>query len=143
VLQAFCHLLEDDDWHLQHPYAQRDKLVAKLRDIHRTLAQVGFEFSHRTMYESVRFAAIYAAMGSAGDPDSPSPSVDDVLDLILMQKILPRLHGSRRRLEPLLMEVNNQARGGGSRSIQWPATYAKTERMLQVVRAEQFVSFAE
>jgi 5-methylcytosine-specific restriction endonuclease McrBC GTP-binding regulatory subunit McrB len=143
LLQHLCGLLEDDDWHLQHPYAQRAELVAELRGIHRTLARVGFEFGHRTMYESLRFAAIYAAMESKGGPGAPAPSVDDVLDLILMQKILPRLHGSRRRLEPLLVDISNRARGSGSGSIRWPVTHAKVERMLEAVRANQFVSFAE
>jgi len=142
VVQHLCSLVEDDDWHLRHPYAQRDELVVKLRDMHRTLARVGFEFGHRTMFESLRFAAIYAAMGSIGDPASTLPSVDEVLDLILMQKILPRVHGSRRRLEPLLVDISNQATGGGG-SVRWPLTHAKVERMLETVRANQFVSFAE
>jgi 5-methylcytosine-specific restriction endonuclease McrBC GTP-binding regulatory subunit McrB len=143
VVQQLCGLVEDDDWHLRHPYAQRDELVAELREIHRTLARVGFEFGHRTMLESLRFAAIYAAMGTIGAPPSTMPSVDEVLDLILMQKILPRLHGSRRQLEPLLLNIGSQARGGGSESVRWPLTLAKVERMLEIVRANQFVSFAE
>lgn len=142
VLQQLCGLLVDDDWHLRHPHPRRDDLVTALRGIHRRLAQVGFEFGHRTMYESMRFAAMYAASESNTDAGSPTPSVDNVLDLILMQKLLPRLHGSRRQLEPLLVDLNNQARGGGS-SIRWPLTHAKTERMLEAVRANQFVSFAE
>lgn len=143
VVQQLCGLVEDDDWHLQHPYARRDELVAELRDMHRKLARVGFEFGHRTMFESLRFAAIYAAMGSKGDSDSTLPSVDEVFDLVLMQKILPRLHGSRRRLEPLLVDIGNQARSGGNGSVRWPLTHAKVERMLETVRANQFVSFAE
>jgi 5-methylcytosine-specific restriction enzyme B len=143
VVQQLCGLVEDDDWHLRHPYARRDELVAELRDMHRTLARVGFEFGHRTMFESLRFAAIYAAMGSTDASTSTSPSVDEVLDLILMQKILPRLHGSRRRLEPLLVDIDNQARGGSGGSVRWPQTHAKAERLLETVRTNQFASFAE
>jgi 5-methylcytosine-specific restriction endonuclease McrBC GTP-binding regulatory subunit McrB len=143
LLQQLCGLLVDDDWHHRHPYARQDELVTELRGIHRTLARVGFEFGHRTLYESLRFAAIYAAMGNIGRPGSSAPAVNDVLDLILMQKILPRLHGSRRRLEPLLVDIGDQARGRNRRSIRWPATHAKIERMLEVARANQFVTFAE
>jgi len=140
IIQQFCGLVEDDEWHRRHPYRQRDDLVAGLRDVHRLLAQVGFEFGHRTMYESLRFAAIYAALA---DPGAPAPSVDEVLDHILMQKILPRLHGSRRRLEPVLTSLEGQSRGSDAGSRRWPLTHSKVERMLDTVRANQFVSFAE
>ncbi|MBO3743209.1 McrB family protein [Actinoplanes flavus] len=138
LIQDLCGLVEDDDWQRRHPYVFRDELVEQLRALHRSLARVGFEFGHRTMFEAVRFAAIYAAMGRADE----TPSVDDLLDLILMQKILPRLHGSRRRLEPFLVDLSAQARPGAG-AIRWPLTYAKIERMLEIVRANQFVSFAE
>ena len=135
IVQQLCGLVEDDDWHRRHPYEHREQLVDALRGVHRLLARVGFEFGHRTMFESLRFAAIYAT-------SSPSnSSIDEVFDLILMQKILPRLHGSRRRLEPILVELHTQAQGDGS--VRWPLTHSKVERMLEVVRANQFVSFAE
>jgi len=143
VVQQLCRLVENDDWHLRHPFAQKDELVAELRAIHRILARVGFEFGHRTMLESMRFAAIYAAMGSIGASASTLPPVDEVFDLILVQKILPRLHGSRRRLEQLLVDIGNQAAGDSRGSVRWPLTLAKATRMLEIVRANQFVSFAE
>ena len=62
--------------------------------MHALLAASGHEFGHRVMAESLRFAAIYAGSGTT--------DLDEVLDLIAMQKLLPRLHGSRRRLEPVL-----------------------------------------
>ena len=53
------------------------------------------EFGHRVFYESLRFAALAEAAGLT--------TMESVLDRIVMQKVLPRLHGSRRRLElPLL-----------------------------------------
>jgi hypothetical protein len=140
IVQQFCDVVEDDEWHRRHPYALRDDLVIRLRDVHRLLAQAGFEFGHRTMYESLRFAALYSAMAS---PGAPAPSVDEVLDHLLMQKILPRLHGSRRRLEPVLVSLEEQSRGGGAEPTRWPLTHSKVERMLDTVRANQFVSFAE
>ena len=136
IVQQLCSLIEDDEWQRSHPYLQRDELVAELRDIHRLLSLVGFEFGHRTMFECMRFAAIYAAMGDV-------PSVDDVLDHILMEKILPRLHGSRRRLEPFLVDLAAKAQGAGDGIGRWPLTSAKIGRMLETVRANQFVSYAE
>lgn len=135
TVRQICSLVEDEDWQRRHPYEHRDQLVDALRDVHRLLARVSFEFGHRTMFESLRFAAIYAASAAT------TPSVNEVFDLILMQKILPRLHGSRRRLEPVLIELHTRAQESGS--LRWPLTHAKVERMLEVVRANQFVSFAE
>ncbi|MFI5893040.1 McrB family protein [Actinoplanes sp. NPDC051513] len=135
IVRQVCALAEDDGWHHTHPYEYREQLVEALRGVHRLLADVSFEFGHRTMYESLRFAAIYAASSSS------TPSIDEVFDLILMQKILPRLHGSRRRLEPLLVEL--QTRANGDESVRWPLTHSKVGRMLEVLRANQFVSFAE
>jgi 5-methylcytosine-specific restriction enzyme B len=136
VVQQVCSLVEDDEWHREHPYPHQAELVVELRDVHRLLATVGFEFGHRTMYESVRFAAIYAAMSER------TTSVDELLDLILVQKILPRLHGSRRRVEPLLLKLEGEALGAEV-APRWPLTHAKVTRMLETVRANQFVSFAE
>lgn len=131
VIQQLCGLVEDDEWQRNHPYAFREELVSALREVHRKLAAIGFEFGHRTMFESLRFAAIYAAMSPA------AATVDEVLDLLLMQKILPRLHGSRRRLEPFLVDLETAS------SSRWPLTHSKAQRMLETLRANQFVSFAE
>jgi hypothetical protein len=97
------------------------------------------------MAESLRFAAVYA--GSGRD------DLNEVLDLIAMQKLLPRLHGSRRRLEPVLRDLMSwagiqAARGSGEElvvdgSARLPRTAAKLDRMLASLQANQFVSFTE
>src|ERR1041384_2767766 len=66
------------------------------------LAPYNFEFGHRVFFEASRFAAF---LEQAGDG-----SMTQVLDRILIQKILPRLHGSRRRLETALLALANCAR---------------------------------
>ena len=142
LVQSICGLVENDLWHRQHPYVHQNELVEKMRDLHLLLAKIGFEFGHRTMYESVRFAAIYSATGNVHSDSGIPPAVDEVLDLILMQKMLPRLHGSRRRLEPTLLELESRARGDLAQ-VRWPHTHAKVTRMIETVRANQFVSFAE
>jgi 5-methylcytosine-specific restriction protein B len=65
-----------------------------LRVAHGLLTEAGLEFGHRVFHESLRFAALHAAMGE--------PSADVALDEVLMQKVLVRLQGSRRQLEGLL-----------------------------------------
>jgi 5-methylcytosine-specific restriction protein B len=112
------------------------------------------EFGHRTFYEARRFAAL---MHHAGATD-----IEANLDRIVLQRILPRLHGARRRLETPLLALALFARelptelppdeklapmsperlGGGIRA-RLPLTYEKIVRMLRSLRANQFASFAE
>jgi 5-methylcytosine-specific restriction protein B len=114
-----------------------------------------FEFGHRTFYEAIRFAAMFEAAGDA-DPDH-------ALDLIVMQKILPRLHGSRRKLEGTLSALAHfcfdpsytpgSATAGGSEQFdamsrkaddaRLPIAFTKLKRMMHSLRANQFASFAE
>jgi 5-methylcytosine-specific restriction enzyme B len=87
------------------------------------------------------------------------------LDAQILQKILPKLHGSRTRLAPLLGALaqycatgtkayamehfpeggNSPKRGlNDARNIQNPKfeeSYKKLERMIEVLVEEQFVSF--
>ena len=95
--------------------------------------------------ESLRFAAIYSGSGRE--------DLNEVLDLIAMQKLLPRLHGSRRRLEPVLRDlmgwagVEDASKDGDEvvvdGSARLPRTAAKLGRMLATLQANQFVSFTE
>ena len=141
VLRSLLTISRDDRWQHDHPHPSRDLLVADLRKVHAILSGAGHEFGHRVMGESLRFAALYGATGRA-DPD-------DVLDLIAMQKLLPRLHGSRRRLEPVLRELLAWAGADDPQSVgetavsRLPRTTAKLERMLASLQANQFVSFTE
>ena len=101
--RGFCDLAEDDEWHRQNSHPHQSVIADALRDTHRILAEAGLEFGHRTFYESLRFAAFYAATGDQ-DPEH-------VLDLIQMQKLLPKVHGSRRQIEPILTKMASYAEG--------------------------------
>ena len=81
----------------------------------------------------------------------------EALDLQVMQKILPRLHGSRRQLEGLLQKLGRychhldaEKAGGTDDPTTWkpadarlPRSFEKLCRMLKRLRANQFVSFTE
>jgi hypothetical protein len=73
-----------------------DQLRTELRLLFRILSSFGFEFGYRTANEVLRFAAAHAGLGA----DDAEWSV--VLDAQLYQKVLPKMNGSRRRLEPIL-----------------------------------------
>lgn len=133
-VRAFASLAESDDWQREHPHPARAEIVSTLREAHVILAGANQEFGHRTLYEILRFCAFFAA---TGDTD-----VDTALDLAIMQKVLPKVHGSRRRVEPVLTELDALAVGVGPLP-RLPITHHKIVRMIESVRANQFVSFAE
>lgn len=155
LVRGFLALAQDADWHVEHPHPEKDRLSQELRRLHGLLLQWGFEFGHRVFTESLRFAAMLAA---AGEPD-----VNAALDAIVMQKVLPRLHGNRRRLEPVLAALGAfafypdtvQAGDTATRSFnllnppgtdgapRLPRSFAKLQRMMANLQANQFTSFAE
>ena len=123
-----------------HPEAEQ--LTEELRELHRRLAQHQAEFGYRTWLECARLAAVLAATEAA--------SADRALDVILLEKILPRLHGARRKLEPLLLALGGfclparpETGEPAASSARLPRSAEKLTRMLDVLRKNQFVSFAE
>lgn len=82
---------------------------AELRLLFRILSSFGLEFGYRTAKEIFRFAAAHSVLGAADADWSAS------LDAQLYQKILPKLNGSRRRLEPILCAIGLYA----STARQW------------------------
>lgn len=60
------------------------------------LSEYGSEFGFRTVKEMARFTFYYELI-------SPNGAMSDLsMDVQVLQKILPKLHGSRKKLEPLL-----------------------------------------
>jgi 5-methylcytosine-specific restriction protein B len=149
-VRGFLGIATDDEWQINHPAPAAERMIEDLRRIHAILAEGGYQFGHRVFYEALRFAALLSAAGDA-DPSH-------ALDLQVMQKILPRLHGSRRRLEPTLCELGasclSTQPGAETRrpfdplaepasNAQLPLSFDKIRRMLRNLRANQFTSFTE
>ena len=133
-VRAFASLAERDDWQREHPHPAREEIVSTLQAAHLILARANQEFGHRTLYEILRFCAFFAATGDT--------NVHTALDLAMMQKVLPKVHGSRRRVESVLIDLDALAVGVGP-APRLPITHHKIGRMIDSVRANQFVSFAE
>lgn len=151
-----CGLLEvsaDDRFHHEKPAPGQDEFAACLRRVHRILSEYNLEFGHRVFYEATRFAAMFAATGVSGPYAA--------LDRQMMQKILPRLHGSRRKLELalcalaaecLLSDDRAPSSLNGSRfdpladnllPVRMPLSFEKIQRMVRALRLNQFTSFSE
>ncbi len=113
------------------------------------LQNVGAEFGYRTANEIVRYIEKYfMLLGS-------SERLDHVLDTAILQKLLPKLHGSRRKLVPVLEKLAELCGNGeklvladsASRprieDIRFPASFEKICRMYDRAVADGFTSFAE
>lgn len=151
LVRGFLEIARDDDYQHEHPPARKEAFVEALTDLHRALDQ-SFAFGHRVLYEAVRFAALHEAAGGE--------SMEGALDTQVLQKILPRLHGSRRQLEPVLETVGKfcfdlTPFDGGNPATSFdpleppegdpalPRSFEKVQRMTDRLRTNQFVSFTE
>jgi MoxR-like ATPase len=152
LVRGFLAIAADDDWHIAHPSASAEAIAEGMERIHRILAADDFEFGKRVFREASRFAAMLSAAGDA-DPHR-------ALDCQLMQKILPRIHGSRARTERSLCALARECfeRPEGApgveerqfdpldhdlKSPRMPLSEEKIRRMVRRARADQFTSFME
>ncbi len=153
LVRGLLSIAQDDNWHRDRQSDTLNELNQRLRQLHELLSRYNLEFGHRVFYEAIRFAALAQEAGING--------LASIVDRIVMQKVLPRLHGSRRRLElPLLalaqfcrelpdsiladdklptFVIDEMPEQGAA----LPIAYAKTVRMLRSLRANQFASFTE
>jgi 5-methylcytosine-specific restriction protein B len=146
LVAGFLEIATDDEWQLDHAPEFLDHYVQYMRALHRLLGETRDEFGHRTFFEGIRLAALLAHAGDV--------TLDQALDIFVLQKILPRLHGSRRRLEPVLRHVAefcvdpDGAHGAEVDALQNPSaklrhSYAKVQRMFHAMKANQFASFSD
>ncbi|MBK9446139.1 MAG: DNA methyltransferase [Betaproteobacteria bacterium] len=71
-------------------------LKARMVEAFKALAPIGAEFGFRTAFEISRFVAFHAVL------TGPGWKFSDALDAQVYQKLMPKLHGSERRLGPVL-----------------------------------------
>jgi len=155
LVRGFVRIARDDAWHAERRPAGLDEYERHLRTLHGLLAEGGYEFGHRVFYEAMRFAVVLAA---AGDDDPLH-----ALDFQVAQKLLPRLHGSRRQLEATLCALGRfcfdlsyepgTAEPGAAAKFdpvapqpadaRLPSAFDKVRRMTRSLRANQCTSFTE
>ena len=145
-----------DSW---NSHEARADLQRTLLDLFSLLAESGMEFAFRTASEIDRYSEV--AFSLAEDPDSWDSI--HVMDAQILQKILPKLHGSRRKIEPLLaglcqycansdLEAAQKLIHRSNEALQppleesepkFPMSYHKLIQMILAVRRDQFVSFIQ
>lgn len=122
-----------------------------LLDFFTELKPLGAEFGYRTAYEIARFAGVVEHLET-------SWVFSDIVDAAIMQKLLPKIHGSRRKLERVLeslakrclkdpAKVNEILKLDAVNDYQllanYPLSLEKIVRMYKNAIANGFTSFAE
>jgi hypothetical protein len=135
----------------------------------KTLQVHGVEFGYRTAYETARFIHFYKLLGS--HPDGDTTWFPGAFDCVIFQKLLPKLHGSRAKLGPVLKKLwflcVNDAAGRGTDALKtaedaarssekkaepsvvvpvgapYPMSAEKIGRMWRLLIENGFASFAE
>lgn len=114
-----------------------------------TLKQVGAEFGYRTVTEIYRFITLAKKLNTGWDQDT-------LTDVVVMQKMLPKLHGSRKKLQPVLhalwkiclrpgneqMLIENEETGIHEH-CRYPLSATKIRHMYRNAYDNGFTSYAE
>lgn len=132
-----------------------------LSQVHNTLVhffdelkKAGAEFGYRSAREIIRLINQLTILDE-------NLSIDEKLDIAIMQKLLPKLHGSRRKLCPILVKlggfcVNSENiknieteiftkddYGFGNKDVLYPLSLEKITRMHKGANDNGFASYAE
>ena len=136
---------------------------AEMLLLFKTLQAHGAEFGYRTAYETARFMHFYKLLGN--HPDGDTTWFPGAFDCVVFQKLLPKLHGSRAKLGPVLKKLwflcVNDAAGRGADALKaadeskaepnkdalagayYPMSAEKIFRMWRLMMDNGFTSFAE
>jgi MoxR-like ATPase len=104
------------------PAVMRDRFEAEALLFFDLLRDHGAEFGFRVANEAARFLHFYRLLG--GYPEDSTDWFDSAMDAVIVQKLLPKLHGSRPRLEGLLWALA-WACGGDRTGLDAPAFLAR------------------
>ena len=131
-------------------FEKDDTVVTALQCFFDDLKSVNAEFGYRSATEIFRFIS-YA---KKNDDTDDKISIDEIIDAAIVQKLLPKLHGSRKKLDPALkglwklcfnsedrdtLQIN---RDNISKAI-YKESADKILRMYESANANGFTSFAE
>ncbi len=114
-----------------------------LKNFFKQLKTVNAEFGYRTATEIGRFLSM----------SKDDLGLDMAVDCAIVQKLLPKLHGSRKKLEPVLQALWKECFDKDNKDLvmsrdnvqkaKYPLTADKIQRMHDAAQINGFTSFAE
>lgn len=128
--------------------SEMDPLQDVLLEFFKKLKKVGAEYGFRTASEIYCFVAIAHKLLKDWE-------TDDVMDAVIMQKLLPKLHGSQRKLEEVLFTLGRLCLNEGQviddyfiknasiEQVRYPLSLDKLTRMYRGLINNGFASYAE
>jgi 5-methylcytosine-specific restriction protein B len=132
-------------------FEKDDDVKDILIEFFKKLKDVNAEFGYRSAMEIYRY--IHQAM--TNDDTEEKISKNDIIDSVIVQKLMPKLHGSRKKLENILnalwklcfdddvqKDVLSVNRTNVSKA-KYPLTADKIARMMDAALTNGFTSFAE
>ena len=137
----------------ENGFADCEILNSALLSFFRELKKVGAEFGYRTASEIKKFAEVVHTL-------DPKWSTNEIVDAAIMQKLLPKLHGSKRKIESSLKALANlclvqqedvikvlnnieEANLNDTARVKYPISLEKISRMYKAAVQDGFTSFAE
>lgn len=126
-----------------------DEIKETLNNFFFNLKSVNAEFGYRSATEIFRFIS----QSLTNDDTSKKLGINQILDFAIVQKLLPKLHGSRKKLEPVLQALWKLCFDGATgemgisnlkvKDAKFPYTADKIQRMYDAAYSNGFTSFAE
>jgi 5-methylcytosine-specific restriction protein B len=126
-----------------------EKAISTLQGFFNELKSVNAEFGYRSATEIFRFIC----QAKSNDDATPKLTDAEILDAAIVQKLLPKLHGSRKKLEPVLRRLWKLCFTGAGKDLniaqehvekaQFKESADKIRRMYESATANGFTSFAE
>ena len=126
-----------------------EKAIETLQSFFNELKGVNAEFGYRSATEIFRFIC----QAKSNDDAAPKLTDEEILDAAIVQKLLPKLHGSRKKLEPVLGRLWKLCFTGAGKDLniakenvdkaEFKESADKIRRMYESATANGFTSFAE
>ncbi len=150
MAKSFLELADNTDFEDQDLTETHKTLVNFFEQLQKT----GAEFGYRSATEIIRLINQLSVI-------DPNLSPDEKLDIAIMQKLLPKLHGSRRKLCPVLITIGNfcvktdeidsvdkkvfadEDFDFNSEGVKYPLSLEKITRMYRGAIDNGFASYAE
>lgn len=132
-----------------------ESLKSKISQFFDELEPLGSEFGYRTASEIYRFGAILSSLN-----ENSEFGIENIIDATVVSKLLPKIHGSRRKLERPLISlfnlcfhnpqnediqeyVSRSEKINGNENVALDISLNKIVRMYQQVIQDGFTSFSE
>lgn len=126
----------------------RQAIIDTLKKFFLELKSIHAEFGYRTANELFRFISL-------GQKLKTGWTLDEIIDAAIIQKLLPKLHGSRKKIEPTLKALWNLCVNDEKQNLEtisqfpeesnmkYPLSAEKIWRMFRIAQDNGFTSFAE